>query len=155
MVRSGWSGHCGMSGSGVGGGPVSGGRIERLHLGRGPRVRRSPGDRPEKPPKKTPQTNFIILGIGRSIIFHSSSEKPCFLKFPQQGSVEFAAHTILQTALLSMLQTLKYSKPPTLKREVNSCSSAASKSFVFVLRRSASPPSLLFSKPVCCCFFNL
>lgn len=74
--------------------------------------------------------------------------RPCFLKFPQQGSVRVCCpHNPANSPALHARNTEIF-KAPTLKRKVNSCSTAASKSFVFVLWRLVSPLTLLFSKLV-------
>lgn len=105
-----------MRRSGVGCGPVHGGRTERLHLGRGPHVRRPPGDRREKKDKdhqSWDQTSSLVgpLPSCRTLPLLSEDDH-VFSRFPSRVQEEFTAHTILQTALLSMFQTLKYSKPP-------------------------------------------
>lgn len=150
----------------MGCGPVRGGRTERLHLGRGPRVRRPPGDRPEKrtKKKKTKQRSSVrrsdteaggpITGGTAPIIpLLLSEDGRVFSRFPSRVQEEFTAHTLLQTALLSMFQTLKYSKAPALKRKANSCGITAAESSAFVSRRAESPLSPPSSK-LACSFFS-
>lgn len=149
----------------MGCGPVRGDRTERLHLGRGPRVRRPPGDRPEKEQKKPEKTKIISQGIRHGsrrshrwgtapiIPLLLSEDGRVFSRFPSRVQEEFTAHTLLQTALLSMFQTLKYSKAPTLKRKANSCGITAAESSAFVSRRAESPPSPPSSK-LACSFFS-
>lgn len=158
-----------MRRSGVGRRPVQGGRTERLRLGRGPRVRRPPGDgRGGKKKRERSSVRWIGQEPGtRSrrcgtapIMPHPSTaplrRRPCFfLKIPRQGSggVYLPTRSCNQPCS-SVFQALKYSKPPTLETKLNSCSTTASESSAFVGRRLVSPLSLLSSKLLCSFLFQ-
>lgn len=152
-----------MRRSGVGCGPVHGGRTERLHLGRGPHVRRPPGDRREKKRQRSSVMGSdiepdVIAGGTAPIMPHSSTplrRRPCFLKIPQQGSGRvYCPHNPANSPALHVPNTEIFKAPPTLKRRLNSCSITASESFAFVLGCVVSPLSLLSSKLVCSFFFQ-
>lgn len=113
----------------MGCGPVHGGRTERLHLGRGPRVRRPPGDRPEKEQKKTEKTKISSQGIRHGSrrshrwgdrSHHSTPplrRRPCFLKIPQQGSGRvYCPHTPANSSALHVPNTEIFKGPDAEKK---------------------------------------
>lgn len=152
-----------MGRSGVGCGPVHGGRTERLHLGRAPRVRRPPGDQPEKQRQRSSVRGRdiepgVLAGGTAPFMPHSSTppprRRPCFLKFPQQGSGRvYCPHNPAKSPALRVPNTAAF-KGPALKRKPSWCSITASESFAFELRRVVSPLSLPSSKLLRSFFFQ-
>lgn len=106
-----------MRRSGLGCRPGQRGRTEQLHLGRGPGVVRPPGDRPGKKDKgdqsggqSQNQAPWLVGALPAPPLL-LSEDGHVFSRFPSRVQEEFTAHTMVQTALFSMVQTLKYSKP--------------------------------------------
>ena len=150
---------------GVGCVPVGGGGGGGLHLGRGPRKRRPPADRRrqtrngnehwqilichsslQNAGETAPEMHFwakpapIGRGAKRNLIF-LSEDGHVSTSSPGRVQQKFTAHTIPQQPNATNPHIFK---APIIS--LNSYTIIASKCFVFVIRCSVSPPSLVFSQ---------